>query len=197
MIFTLPDFKDRKCLRLDLCGRIAEPSSAPPLDKALIADCATVGKKLLLGIVLPFPRDKKDTHVHIRIAILESFEGTPPRVNSTLDEIFKLIEPFMGKKIRTEIDGVFRVEMTEMSPLIRSSFVETTVEKVHVKLTGGTLSVQGTPIHTIGWKLGKSGKVNVLVEARTETELTASYLVDGLDLIESAFRAMVVGETRE
>jgi len=197
MILTLPDFKDRRCLQLDFCGRIDGQVSIPELDKALVAEFSGPGKELFLGIVLPFPGDRKHTHVHLRLATSEAFDKKPPNVTATLDDIFKLVEPFMGKSTKTELDGVFVAELTEISPLIRSGFVETTVEKVQVRMTGGTLSVQGTPIHTIGWKLKKSGKVEFLLEARTERALTASYLVDGLHLMESAFKAMVVGGASE
>jgi hypothetical protein len=201
MSLLLPDFKGRKCVEIDLCGHIAPSESkeiqAPPqIKKHLVARYSGAEQDAYLSLVLPFPAGKK-MHVHLRIAAAERFGGAPPEVNSTTEEIFRLLEPFYGKKIDVELDGNFRVTQAELRPSIRSAAVETFSDDVQVRMIGATIAVRGAPIHTISWRLSEKGdRANIVLEARTKLTLDESYINKGFDLLEAAFRAFVFRESR-
>src|SRR5262249_61895081 len=103
------------------------------------------------------------------------------------------VEPFLGRQIQTELDGWFRAPAGQVSPLISSTFGETVAGPVQVRMTGGTLTVRGAPLHTINWKLPEKGEyVEFILEAKQNATFDGSYIVDALDLIETAFMGLVV-----
>src|ERR1022692_2316609 len=136
MALILPDFKDRRCLELDVCGHIPDEvwqdDKPKEIKSALISHYTlSPGREIYLGLVMPFPGNKM--HVHLRLAVPEKFKE-PPELNSTPEEILKAIEPCLGKKVNVGLDGLFRVPLTELSPLIRSTLVETSADKVQVRM---------------------------------------------------------------
>jgi hypothetical protein len=145
MPLILPNLKDRRCLDLDLCGTVVldeagSELSLPSLDTPLVAQYLNSGIEAYLGLVLPFPGKNEKKHVHLRITLRELIrENDPPTVNATTEQILALVEPLIGRTIAVELDGRFRVPQSEVSAIIRSTFVETTADQVHVRLTGGTL----------------------------------------------------------
>ncbi len=199
MALNLPDFKDRKCLQLDFCGRIpeAETKEIGPISetkKALIAQYTKSAREVLIGVVLPFPGKEEEKHVHLRLSPIEKFEEKKPTINAEVEGVLQLVEPFSGKTVIAAVDGLFRVPLTDVSSFIRSTFVETSADKVQVQMTGGTLSVRGAPVHTITWKLGKDGRVEFVVQAKQKTKLDGDCLIEALNMVESAVKALVIGE---
>jgi hypothetical protein len=200
MSIILPDFKDRKCLEVSICGFISEPDYVQkvevlPLEKLLIATYERSGQKVFARMVPPFPLDEdKDVHIHIE---LDPASGkSQPRVNCSIDDILNRLDTFVGQKINIRVAGTFRTNLAELPSFIRPLLMEYgDPGKVQVRMTGGTLAVQGAPIQRISWQLlDKEGGARITLEARTEVNLSESYLVDQLDMLESAFNSFIVGE---
>jgi hypothetical protein len=204
MTLILPDFSSHRCLELASCGFVREEDAEKPRedlrepDKQLISKYTKSDKDVYMRLILPFPWEGKPgskIHVHLVLATADRFTKKPPRTNCEPEEILAHLDPLIGKEINVHLTGKFRVPPDELPPFIRSSFVETTVNDIQVRMTGGTLSVKGTPIHTISWERRTGeGSVMVTLDARTDIRLQGKYLEAGLETLESAFRAIVVGE---
>lgn len=193
MPIIFPDFKDRKCLELTFCGYVFASdytgTEQPPAltGGSLIAEYKPSSEPILARLVPPYPRDADgDFHIHVDLARASSKKAEP---NASIGGILEKLEPFLGQKAYLFLRGTFRVSEIH-SPLLRPMLAEYTVGNVQVRLTGGTLKVSGTPIETISWRLEEGGSARIELETRTDQVLTESYLVEGLDLLESAFKAM-------
>jgi hypothetical protein len=201
MSIILPDFKDRKCLDASVCGfmSIAEypqKDKLPTVEKSLVAEYEKSGRKVFMRLVLPFPGDDdNEMHVHVDLSAGERWKKKPPKVNSTTDDILAKLAPLIGKKMNVTLRGRFRVALAELPSFIRVMLGESNVNNVKVRMSEGTLTVRGAPIHEIGWViLDEDAGANISLVARTEMNLEESYLVKELDLLESAFKAFIVGE---
>ncbi len=200
MSIILPAFKDRKCLDAMVCGFVSatdypQKDKLLASDKSLVAEYDKSGRKVYMRLVLPFPGDDDDEiHVHLDFSVAERWKK-PPVVNSTTEDILARLAPLIGKNMRLTLRRRYRVSLAELPPFILVTVVESTVNDVQVRMTEGTLRVRGAPIQEIGWQLlEKNAAANISLEARTEGILNESYLIDGLDLLESAFKAFIVGD---
>jgi hypothetical protein len=207
MSLNLPDFAERKCLEIAFCGFLpadkadAAHANLAVLKKSLIARYTKSGKDVYVRLYLPFPWEKEAgdrVHIHFVLAAADWFRKSPPQTNSKPEEIFNLVEAFLGKEMDVRLTGIFRVPMGELPPFIRSTAVETTFNEVKLRMTAGTISVHGTPIQSISWELPNRGDLaEVTLEAKSCLKFEDTYLESGLELLEAAFRAFIVGERKD
>ncbi len=164
MSLILPDFKGRKCLELACCGFLPPEKAGKPREDvqakktSMTARYTKSGREIYMRLFLPFPWEKSPggrIHVHLVLAPKEWFTKKPPKVNCKPEDIFAVISPFVAEKIDVHLTGKFRVPTAELPSFIRSTSVETVVNGIQVRLTGGTLSVDGLPIRSITWELAR------------------------------------------
>lgn len=199
MRLQLPDFTGKKCLSLTACGNFL-PEDDPlegrdSVDEWKTAQYTRSGTKVFVRWGLR--RTKGKTHVHVDLASRELFvKGPLPQSKHKAEEIQETFAPFIGRKIEVEVEGFFRVSTEELPALIRSTLVETRVDKVLIQMTGGTLSVQGAPIHRITWRLSpNTSEARIELAARQTTNIDESYLDSSLTVLESAFRVFILGKS--
>src|SRR3989442_1260653 len=142
MALILPDFQGRKCLELDLCGHLPaserrEGETVPEVEEYRISQYTKSGIDVYVGLVLPFPTE--EFHVHLRLATAAKIGDDPPETNATTDEVLRLVEPFLGRKMLVGVDGLYRVPQGEVSPIIRSMFGEAVAGSVQIRVTAGKL----------------------------------------------------------
>ena len=201
----LPDFRDRKCVEASFCGFFSSEKAATVAKQLKVQEKSMTARYrksafVWIGLILPFPWEKKSRegsrgHVHVVLAQRDRFTGPPPKTNAKAEDILALFEPFAGSEIDVTLLGRFHVPVSELPPFMASTIVEGVANNVEVRMTGGTLAVRGAPIHEIVWQLPEKGSPAVIfLEARTKATLDASYLENGLDLLESAFKAFIVGD---
>jgi hypothetical protein len=200
MPLILPDFTNRRCVEISSCGYVIPEERdqiQPPqeLKKGLIARYEKSGKLVYLGLVKPFPGEKM--HLHLSLATIERFGDTPPELNSEANTVLETVNAFLGKRIDVYLRGLFLVPRAALPPFIRSPTATTIADDVQVRMTAATLAVRGAPIHSISWELRGRMPAEIILEARTQLTFDESYLDQGLDLLESAFRAFIVREAND
>jgi hypothetical protein len=201
MSLLLPDFKGRKCRIYSFCAQFVHEGglTIPPVGsskKSLIARNDQVEPPVFVSLVQPFPGDKetkKQVHVHLRYAVADLFGDDPPKTNLSVEELLKVLEPFLGQKADVRLEAIYEVAQVDLPPLLRSTM--TIADNVQVRMTAGTLSVRGAPINKISWEIQKGGSAEVILKARAELTIDEAGVLAGLDLVESAFRAFIVPET--
>lgn len=85
----------------------------------------------------------------------------------------------------------------ELPAFIRGPFPSISADKVQVRMTGATLEIKGAPIHTISWESSGAGNAKVVLEASTHLEFDGSYFDKCMNILESAFRALILMEPRD
>jgi len=131
-------------------------------------------------------------HFHIDVA-KPKFFAEKPEVTTKISDINKLFEKVNGQKIVLRLEGDYLVQTDALPTLILSTMLTAKGQgDVAFRMTGGTISVKGSPIYRIEWARRSDSETRVTLSARTEATITDSYLVDGLSLINTAFRAFIV-----
>jgi hypothetical protein len=201
MTLQLPDFDDRKCVTLSICsvfGKKKGPDiDIPVINERLIARYKSGLRDIYFQLVQPFPAfDDEDWHVHLALRTGDVFpKGEVPEPNADVSKILDLVQPFVGTKMNMQIEATFHVPQSNLIPVIRSAVAtEASSGNIRVKMTGGTYSIQGAPVQTLGWQLQRSGQVEVTLRARKTGTLDDSYLNSALDLVESTFEVFTVEE---
>ena len=201
MTLQLPAFDERKCVTLSVCSIFGKEKGrdvdVPAIDERLIAKYQSGSRDIYLQLTLPFPAlDDEDWHVHLELRTGDLFpKGKAPVPTADVKKILDLVQPFVGTKLNMLIEATFHVPQASLIPVIRSAVAtEASSGNIRVKMTGGTFSVQGAPVQTLGWQLQRSGLVEVTLRARKTGTLDDSYLESALELVESTFEVFTVDE---
>jgi hypothetical protein len=200
MSLRLPALTDKRCLLLAFCGSVVSEGNNPieelSREKQMTARYTKAGRTVFfrLWVGAEHPRN----HVDVAIAPRELFgRGQAPKVTHKIEEIQAAVAFLAGRPIQVDARGWFQVPQEELPSLIQSTLIQTEADEVQIRMSGGTLSVRGAPIHTIAWFIPSEGQpAQVTLEARTTMDFTESYLEDGLALIESAFNAFILRSPR-
>lgn len=190
MPIILPDL-NRNCRDLTFCGCVyaSAYSGTAQLpaqsEKSLVAEYSGSSERMFARLMIPFPRDD-DGDFHIHVDLTRSKKVTP---NASVEDIVTRLEPFIGQKADLVMKGTFRVAELH-STLLRPMVAEYRVGDVQVRMTGGTVAVTGAPVQTISWQIEDDSSASIEMRIRTDKVLTESYIVDGLDLLEIAFKAL-------
>jgi hypothetical protein len=202
MSIRLPDFRDKRCRMLTLCGAVLveegkEAADLPKKEVWSIARYSKAGQTVYVRLGLT--PGKRSPHFHLDVARREIFQkGKLPEPNLPVKQLQETIDSFVGKQIDVGKKATYRLPQNDLPPLIRSTIAEARADNVRIKMTGGTLSVEGSPINTIAWEsIGDTGDVLVTLKARAKVTIGESYLEDALSLMESAFTAFILGGPRD
>lgn len=207
MSLHLPDFANRECLELSVCGFIPADQADSACENPIALESTPVtkyvksGKEVFVRLDLPFPRAKElggRGHVHFVLAAADWFQDRPPRTNSQPEEVLALVGAFLGMQMDVRLTGVFRVPIDSLPPFIRYTATEMAFGDVQLRMTAGTISVRGAPIESISWELPTKGDlVDVILEAKTCLKFEEAYLDSALDILEAAFAALIVEEAKD
>ncbi|MBI3852394.1 MAG: hypothetical protein HY298_19230 [Verrucomicrobia bacterium] len=198
MPLKLPSFRKSRCQMLTACGEIVDAAdfSIERLvkKKTLSASYKAADERASIRI---FSGGKKGNHLHIDIATPAFFGGKVPKATHKRSDIDAILNQVIGMKVNVGVRGMFvaPVESLPADGVIRSLSVQKTSGKVGLKMTGGTVSVEGAPIRKMEWSLIQNGKrVRVAVWADKSQLIHEDYLVDLLKWIESTFDTFVLGK---
>lgn len=194
MALQLPSFEGSFCRYLIACGRLLTEDDH-------ILQWLTE-KKLMLARSGTGPRARfirlrtggEDLgHFHLDLATRQLFGRSPaPKPTHKLAAVLEAFEKVKGQQIDVGITGAFFLPISELPPIIRSMLVETKEGDVVVQMTGGRLSIRGAPIHSIEWWI-REKRDDVIIElgARKRLTLEDTYLDQSLQVVDSAFKALV------
>jgi hypothetical protein len=191
MEMVVPDLKSSGFEYLVACGRIRTPDTEI---------CKWVKRhseryyyyqfKVQSGLVycrVDMDLIKDYLHLHIEAGTREAFKKTPTLRKSEI-AIDHLLRPFLNWKITALVTGQFNVPVDRLPPIIHVTR-NLAVEKagVAMKMTGGTLSVDGAPISSIEWSMPDDGDADahVFMQGRTALKMSTAYLEDCRQFVSS------------
>jgi hypothetical protein len=184
---------------LTACGEITgtkEPRVAVLLKKnALIAAYKAAGEKVFVRLL---GGRTSANHLHIDVAKAGIFRGKEPKVTNRRSDLDKLLSKVIGNTIDVGVEGEFLMPLgvLPVEGVIRSLSVEKKSGSVVLRMTAGTLSVEGAPVESIKWAIrdgGKNVQISLLAE-RKSVVIDDNYLVDLLKWIESILGVFVLGK---
>jgi hypothetical protein len=200
---NLPLFLNTRCKSITLCGLIRSKDKpvAELLSKTrdMVASYRTEAGRVYLRIIT---KEKPGSRLHIDCATRDSFpKGRAPKTSHTKSEILNLLDGIVGSEAEVGVVGRFLVSLDEMPEhgLIRSlSSLETKRDGVGIRLTGGALSISGTPVGRIRWSILSGGKeANVEVAAERSLTVKEDYLEETLGWMEEQFQHLVLERPKD
>lgn len=196
MVLRVPSFKHKSLQLLSLCGyataeKLPIPKVRPGKSRFLSARATRDGQAVFVRA--GHSRFRSQHHLHVDVA-QEKWFDEPPKTDAKIGDVLRIVEEVIGRELNVHLEGLFRVPTSGLPAIIRTTMVETRSDGIEIQMTGGKLSVTGAPVETISWSLDphKNG-ARVTLEARTKVTVSESYLEDGVELIEGAFRALILG----
>jgi hypothetical protein len=136
-------------------------------------------------------------HFHVECATPEYFPaGMKPKPNATLKEFEAIAEPVMGCDAGIRIKCFFEVPLAALSKtgVIQTLSAETIAAGVSVKLTAGTLTLSGSPIHRVEWRLENDERIRIGLDSLRTQQITQDYLNELLAWSRSLFDVIILSK---
>lgn len=191
----LPNLKTTGAIRLIACGTLTSPAKISDArlnqERRLICSYLVAGEKHFARIMTGTFRG----HFHIEAATMSFFKRAP-QTNAKRKDLDDVIRQVVDEEIRVRLICDFVVPFSELpaNAVIRLLSSETSAAGVSMRLTGGVLTLTGSPVEKVQWSLREDGKhVTVSVESRTTCAITDDYLVDLQRRSRSLFEIAVLG----
>jgi hypothetical protein len=193
MMLELPQLVPTRCVLLSAYAELEE--NDPRLDRygdeplLRIATVDVEGGRLYVQLEIV----KKQRQVRIDVANARILSDQPDAEPDKFQEICGYLQEFRDVQIKLESDALFEVKQSELPGMIRSTLVETTVQDVSLKMTGGTITVTGAPVHRMQWWLFETASARIRLFASAQAVISEHYLRETFSLLNNAFIALVLG----
>ncbi len=199
MPIKFPNLSSSKCERIIACGSVeTDDESILNLLKErthLIASFTRKGE--VKHYVLLMAGGRKNHHFHLEVARASRFPAKfTPKTNAKISEIQEFADHFLGVMLNLSYSCDFPIDFNELpdNGPIRLLSIDAKVAGTRVQLTEGTLRVSGSRIDEISWsRRENSSIVLVRLESSSQYPICENYLFEGHELLESYFRALVLG----
>ncbi len=195
MAIRIPNLQDRNCKLLIVCGdlKTKDKETLNWLKRQPHFFMARRGS----GYVGTFFHGRGEGGFHVEVVSKEFAIGRPEKPRHKMADIQEVFAHLENHEIDAEIQGYFTLPTTGLPPLIRASMVATQADDVSIQAVGGAFLVRGAPVYRIQWSLSsETDQVIISLEAKKTTTINEQYLEEALDLVESAFLALIQGEKR-
>ena len=202
MAFNFPNLINRYCLGIVACGRfmaddqesIMKISDRSRLDRERIAEF-TRGKvvhsvRLELGGADP-------NHLHLDLYKVKSLGEAAPVVNSTIEEIQKMLNDFRGAKATVHFAGYYLVPRDKLpgNGLIRSAFFSVAKGDASITAAGGRYRIEGSPVQSIDWNLDDDAdNVQITLTSEYFLDIDENFFSEAYRIFDSAFKVLILGE---
>lgn len=201
----LPLFENTCCQMMAACARVETHDSAllELLGRKEVR-CALYRPQVGTAYVRVHTMGATGRHLHVDCALRQIFpEGQTAKATHKKAEVIDFIEAFAGLSVDLGVTGVFVLRLDDLPDggLIRPLLLEREADDVTIRLTQGALSLDGTPVKSIGWLWDPEGKdIAIDIAAQRSATIDSDYLLEAFDLIERLFRIFVLrrgpGENR-
>ena len=198
MALRIPRFEDTSCLILTVCGLVEDEKS--PLPKLMkdrdecVAAIRIAKKPAFLRLAAG---GKKGRHLHVDCALQDFFpKSKVPKASCKKQDIVDILAAMEGTGIDAGISAGFEIKASDLPEkgLINSFATEQRSADMSMKLTGGTLDIEGAPVTRLVWTLRKN-TVFVRLEAERKETVDDDYLARTLSWINAQFDLFVLGKT--
>jgi hypothetical protein len=196
MPVVLPDISETNCVLFRACGML-RTSNTPILNWIKKQPDWMVarrrGRNGMLIVRAGFG-GKSGKHCHVEIGDSRFFEKKPAKATHRVDEIRSILEHLKGEEISVDLEADYPQKIEELPPIIRDMTVKSVVNEVSIQLTGGSFTLEGAPIRSIGWGIKPGDDLALLMLETTKlTTISDSYLADALGSMNAAKDAFIGG----
>jgi hypothetical protein len=126
-------------------------------------------------------------HFHIDIVTKEWFISGVPSPSKHVPDIDDLLAPFVDQDVVVDVMINFPIDLANAPPIVtitQEFYVKD--GDVSMKMTGGTLTVEGSPVSKVQWQSSKDNKrVFVSISGSTTLKFSTSYFDECLQLVSS------------
>ena len=199
MPIEIPNLSSSICERIVACGSVETDDQAilDLLKERTYLIGAVTRKGGQKHYVLLMAGGRKNLHFHLEVAAARRFSAKyTPVPNAKMSEIQAFAGRFLGVNLNLKCICDFPIDFNELPEggPIRLLSIDAKVAGTRVQLTEGTLSVSGSRIDEISWSRRKNSDiVLVSLESSSTQSVSGNYIIEGQLLIESYFRALVLG----
>jgi hypothetical protein len=140
---------------------------------------------------------KSGRHCHVDLAMADFFpKGQHPEPTHSKTDIQEVLDRLYGEAADFEVEAHFTHPKSELPRIIHftNNMFKYNEDGVSIKMTGGKLSITGTPVYSITWALGdedEDEEALLRFEAHTDATLDDSYMTHLFSLMNSAFRSFI------
>jgi hypothetical protein len=198
MALKIPRFKETACQIITVCGMIEKNQKHPLADlmkdrDELVASIRIAQKP---GFLRLMAGSKKGLHLHVDCVLQEFFSRRHvPKVTCKKKDITDILAKMEGIAIDAGLAAGFKIITGQLPEkgLINSFATEQKTADMSMKLTGGTLKIEGAPVKRLVWTLGKDS-VRVRLEAERKERVDDAYVSRCFDWMKTQFDLFVLGK---
>lgn len=201
MSIKLPNFNDSKCVIFTACGEV-QPTKEKEIPfyktrKDMVGYYKAGRKNAFIDIMLP--SSKSNLHLHIDCVLASNIQKKSiPKATHEISEIQEKIQPYLNNDIEVHITAFYKLLISELPErgLIKSLIVKEKTGDIELKLTSGSFSITGAPIHEVGWKIHESEKiVSIKIEGFKSDVLDDLYLIRLFQWMDDNFNIFVLSKS--
>jgi hypothetical protein len=194
-VLNLPDFQDSDCFYFEACGKIPGAKRREERSQKVARIRVAKGNaylRLLRG-------GNWAGHLHIDLALARYFPGSHPEINSTRGEIIREIARDFGNMLDVVVFGQYVALAKDIVPgsgvvFAGPSAVVSTINNTVVEVGGAHLVFRNEGfVRTIDWQLYRDDTIFADISARSEVELSPSYLTEIFARLEKAYATYILG----
>jgi len=121
-------------------------------------------------------------------------KGRHPKATCKKTEIVHIIQQLEGATLAAGVSACFHTAATELPEkgLIESFATEQRAADMSIKLTSGTLDIEGSPVRRVSWTL-REQKAFVTLNAERKDVVDSDYLVRCMEWIRGQFELFILG----
>jgi hypothetical protein len=200
MSISVPNLGNSKCVIFTVCGSL-ETKDMKVLKwlkagQRLAARVRSGGRTYLLSAIAG---QAFENHFHIDLASVDFFNKKDlPSPTHSLKELLEQIEITVGSTCTVRVEGTFDVSISDLPPLLQNfikiATTSTSVGGVKIQTTGGSLSVEGTPVQNIRWQVFGTDDVMIELNSNQTVTVTESYLEESWQSINQTFTRLIQGD---
>jgi hypothetical protein len=196
MAIVLPTFEDTFCQLMGLCSFVAdtEVNRLPSDDIEIVTRYRAHSGTAFARLVW----EPDIRHFHVDAALPAAFGKKPPVVTTPNAKFREALARFEGLTVKANPHGTFIIPLNGLPVsgglvFVGASGIRLNTGKTEIDLTGATLTFRRSNIRRIRWNLVKD-KVRLDVDAaRLDLPITASYLTEALEMLDSAVATYILG----
>ena len=134
-------------------------------------------------------------HFHVELAAASQFRVKPERTTTRRD-FEELVEQAFGQEARAKVIGTYRLafERVPKHGIIRAYTDRTTVSGVTLRMTAGSIELEGSAVSRINWRSLSNDEIEISVMASRTVGIKETFLCDAHEWISRLFRVTVLNE---
>ena len=203
MPVAFPDLSKTRCSVFRACGSLLNPSrevvrvlKEARRDEWMRSPTRVGTTSLVVLAAFGGSGASPSRHVHVDVAMRDSFGRSLPGKSVPIAAIRDVLDRLAGQQIILRLCGMFVIGSGNQIPaIVKATSFSSKAGDLELSTRSVSLDVQGAPIREINWRRRENDDLEIWLEADLETIIDEQYLLQGFEVIQSGFRAIIVGES--